>query len=781
MLFRRALVETVGLLDEDFGSGNFEDDDYCLRAALQGHQNMIAGDVFVHHHGSRSFVANGIDYSASIGANKKIFAEKWSGIRPESELGRQLIAVTAMETGGELHQLGKHNEAMLALTEGIGYAPEDKRLYYALAEMLLDAKRFQDALEALNAMPDGETCPRALALTGYCEEGLNRLDEAGVHADEALFADSGFPLALNLKGVLAHRQGDNIEAESFFRRAVEKDPGYGEPYTNMGVLKWAAGQREEALALLERGCLLSPASDDNVNVYHTAVTETGAFDRAGKILAEAKALHPRNRRIGFLYIDVLIQQGKNDRAMAEIEEAMIVFGVDDGLLTAALEIRGRLGPKGKETGSSHPGAISLCMIVRDEEKQITRCLQSVKHLVDEIIVIDTGSSDKTKEIARAFGARVHDFSWTQDFSEARNYGLSKAAGDWILVLDADEVIAPVDHRNISRLVSKKSAGPSAYSFVTRNYTTQAGTQGLTVNDGRYLQEEAGIGWFPSSKVRLFPNQKSIRFENPVHEFVEGTLKRAGVMIKECQVPIHHYGRLNLDKTMAKGEAYYLLGKKKLEENGEDPKAIFELAVQAGELGRFEEAAGLWEILLRLKPDDPLALFNLGFACMELGDYQKALVSSKKAMEIDPGLKESAVNRSTCELYVGDIKKAISVLEKIVSQAPETYPSAMAALSAAYCIDGQKEDGLALISRLNTKGFDCAPFLEDIGKGLMKSNRTKQALLLFEAAVESRSVSPETGSLLTECYRILDDSLQGEGGETAHADREQSVSPSRPGA
>ena len=92
------------------------------------------------------------------------------------------------------------------------------------------------------------------------------------------------------------------------------------------------------------------------------------------------------------------------------------------------------------------------MIVKNEEPNLAKCLMSVKPVVDEIIVVDTGSTDKTKAIASALGAKVFDFSWTNDFSKARNYSLSKASGDWILVLDADEIVSPLDHDKLKKLI-----------------------------------------------------------------------------------------------------------------------------------------------------------------------------------------------------------------------------------------------------------------------------------------------------------------------------------------
>ena len=105
---------------------------------------------------------------------------------------------------------------------------------------------------------------------------------------------------------------------------------------------------------------------------------------------------------------------------------------------------------------SYP-TLSLCMIVKDEEEFLPKCLESVKDVVDEMVVVDTGSTDRTVEIARAYGAKVYHHPWQDSFSEARNYGLQFATGDWILQLDADEELAREDApilKEILRAVDK---------------------------------------------------------------------------------------------------------------------------------------------------------------------------------------------------------------------------------------------------------------------------------------------------------------------------------------
>ncbi|MBN2643632.1 MAG: glycosyltransferase, partial [Victivallales bacterium] len=132
MLFKKELADRVGFLDEKFGTGNFEDDDYCLRATLLGYKNVVAGDVFIHHYGSRSFIGNRIDYSSLLYENKSGFNRKWSGIKADTPLGRRLIVLKAMEKSSEFHQKGEDDEAVKNLLAGMSQVPEEEDVRYAL-------------------------------------------------------------------------------------------------------------------------------------------------------------------------------------------------------------------------------------------------------------------------------------------------------------------------------------------------------------------------------------------------------------------------------------------------------------------------------------------------------------------------------------------------------------------------------------------------------------------------------------------------------------------------
>ena len=96
-------------------------------------------------------------------------------------------------------------------------------------------------------------------------------------------------------------------------------------------------------------------------------------------------------------------------------------------------------------------SISLCMIVRNEEKVLGRCLSCVRGFADEIIIVDTGSTDRTKEIAFSFTDKVYDFKWKDDFAAARNFAFSKGTGDYLFWLDADDVIRQEEWRKLMDL------------------------------------------------------------------------------------------------------------------------------------------------------------------------------------------------------------------------------------------------------------------------------------------------------------------------------------------
>lgn len=162
--------------------------------------------------------------------------------------------------------------------------------------------------------------------------------------------------------------------------------------------------------------------------------------------------------------------------------------------------------------------ISLCMIVKNEEKILGRCLDSVKDLMDEIIIVDTGSSDRTKAIASEYTKRIYDFKWTDDFSAARNFAFSKAACDYIYSADADEV---VNEENRKKFKDLKAQLIPEVEIVQMYYGNQL-SFGTIYNFDREL------------RPKLFKRLRTFYWEEPIHEMV-----RLSPVIYDSDIEITH--------------------------------------------------------------------------------------------------------------------------------------------------------------------------------------------------------------------------------------------------
>jgi glycosyltransferase involved in cell wall biosynthesis len=463
---------------------------------------------------------------------------------------------------------------------------------------------------------------------------------------------------------------------------------------------------------------------------------------------EACGLFPTNKKLSFLFISILLQQEEYIEAMEEIEHALLTFGIDDEILSAAVTVREHIGPLIIKETSRKIGTLSVCMIAKDEEKYMARCLASLKPVADEIIVVDTGSTDRTKNIARAFGAQIFDFPWTNDFSEARNFSLEKAKGHWILVHDADEVISSRDCDKLKDIIGQKTSQLAAYSLTARNYTKNPNLENFTVNNGEYPDEEEGPGWCPTTKVRLFRNNSKIRFQNQVHELLEPSLERAGIKTRHSTIPIHHYGKLDQERSLSRAEMYFELGKTKIL-SFQHTGALRELAIQAGELKKYSQALGLWDMYIRFKPGDDVAYFNMATLYLEICEFEKALEAAKIARKTNPQSRDVLLSFATSSMCAGDITEATDTLETLQKREP-AFVTASSALAAAYCICAREEESIELLKGLWAKQYDPRPSFYWLSTRLMKAGRSQYAAAVLEGLLKWDTANKDILALLEDC-------------------------------
>ena len=489
---------------------------------------------------------------------------------------------------------------------------------------------------------------------------------------------------------------------------------------------------QSRLAEIEKMLLAQHNDPELVRTYHDLAVDTGRIGSARKTFDTLQARFPNDRHIRRLNIALCLKQHDYPAAMHEIEALLSVGTPEDELIEAALSVRAKLGPMTVAASPCTEGTVSLCMIVKDEIASIGACLKNAKALADEIIVVDTGSKDRTADVAAAFGARTFTYNWIDDFAAARNYSLDQAQGDWILILDADEMIASKDHDSLRRLIRTYANQPVALSITTRNYTHLANAFQWQANDGSYPGHEAGLGWVPSHKVRLFPRMERIRFRYPVHERVDPAIRESGLPIVDCPTPVHHYGDLNDAKKQTKATIYFKLGYAKLNQLGNDLAAIRELAVQAGQLAYWTEAIALWRRLLEMRPNWAEAYVNMASAYWQMAQYEKALSMARRAMELEPDLKEARYNVAVSLLFLEQAAEAAKILSDLIIDHQDSL-TARFMLAAAYgCLgDAQRSAKEFHAIRKRQDGRIVSMAMDDLLNRLRKSGLSEYAHRLGE--------------------------------------------------
>ncbi len=285
----------------------------------------------------------------------------------------------------------------------------------------------------------------------------------------------------------------------------------------------------------------------------------------------------------------------------------------------------RSAPSGNRTPSGGaPGVypISLCMIVRNEERFLPDALASVAGLVDEICIADTGSTDGTVAIAESFGAKLTSFAWCDDFASARNAALALAGGAWIFVLDADERLAPGSRDALLALRAVRPDGQGRW-IRCRN-----------LNDGN-----REIVASTNAIVRIFPNEPAVRYRGKLHEFVAREGEERTIAAVTTPIEILHYGYLpEVMSGRGKSERNLRVSRAAFEAAPDDPALVYNYAMSALLAG--DRATGREQLervigLTRNTPRGfrPMALATLAGVYVEDGRPAEALAIADECVSV----------------------------------------------------------------------------------------------------------------------------------------------------
>lgn len=367
--------------------------------------------------------------------------------------------------------------------------------------------------------------------------------------------------------------------------------------------------------------------------------------------------------------------------------------------------------------------LSLCMIVKNEAVNLPNCLNSVKNVVAEIVIVDTGSTDNTKQIALNNGAKLYDYHWEDNFALARNYALQFVTKEWVLVLDADEIL------NSSIIPYMESA--------------IALKENLVIN---LIRHEIGALSSPySSLSRLFRHHEEIKFERPYHAMIDDSViklrqkEKHWKIVDLPQVAISHYGyqphiinkegkrekaRKMMENYLTKnpydgyvcnklGALYLDIGERKkglkllktgLKSNTTSVHVLYELHYHLGnayvkekeinQAIKHYQSAMTQPILGKLKLG---SYHNYGSLCYEQGNYQEALQSYQKCILFEPKFALAYYNLGLTYRAMGQIQKAIEAYETAITLNP-LYPWAYQNLGVLLYQQGYLQESLVMFQQ-----------------------------------------------------------------------------------
>lgn len=342
------------------------------------------------------------------------------------------------------------------------------------------------------------------------------------------------------------------------------------------------------------------------------------------------------------------------------------------------------------------------MIVKNGAEMLRPCLESVRGVVEQIVIADTGCTDSTCEIAREFQADIISVPWENDFAKARNAALEPVKTDWVLILDADEELDRDAGSNMPALM--QAAGVGGYLTPIRNYVGIRFSRGWdrtsVPNDGRHPRAKDAPAYFTHENCRFFRRDPKIYFTGRVHELVENQVQALGYKLGMANFCIHHFGQMA--ETVVRDDKavfYRELLRLRVQDQPEDPLGWVQLGLQEYEQFRNpEEALRCFARCLAIEPRVNEAWLFTGMIYIDLGKNEEALRTLENDRREGPATALREQLRGDALQNLGKFKEARLAYRRALKLGGTDDPLLQSKLGYTEVRVGQKNTGLAKLRR-----------------------------------------------------------------------------------
>jgi len=694
MLFRRKFVDEVGFFDERFFPGTWEENDLELRGAIKGWKYVVDMSTFIHHYGSKTLAVEEAskDQRKNFLTNRNRFREKWCGVEsPWEDVSRDNYVKRGMDPKEHLMEDGRQHKWVVAacrVKDGARYLDRTLTRVSEFADeivILVDQKTTDNTEEICKKFPKvisleketphdyNEAWSRNYVLQMaferhpdwvYCFDADEVIEKRAIEHREELTDPVDPAICMWVQPIVQLWNGDNTRRIDglwgnfyqgrMFRMMPGQDIKNSNSLIHCGSTPFIPRDRHgfSYIKIIHYGNV-----DSTVRAgKHEWYTKTDTDKDLNMILGAHKDYYWQ-LYYGAPRPDEL--QGFNNQWKIlpdDKEWSRPPFGCfyDRDAYRHVQDEKGLvLVPYDEEE------TVSLCMLNHNEGAFLSRAICSARPYINELIVVDTGSTDGSDSMAEQFGAKVYSFDWVNDFSAARNFSLSKSTCKWILRIDPDEAIPQETGMRIPSLIKDQKV--DGFVFPIKNWLQDPSTPNAQ--------------WALSETCRLYRNRYPVvKYTNPVHEELDDSLKELAdkriadlvaqgipdkdakeqgkIMVAKLPHIIEHYGYLRGEDFLEKKFSYYYkLGKKHMADRPGDPRPYFNTAVHKFHCGDYEEALLLYKRTLELDPANHMALNDIAVMYgLVVGDISTALQYTKKALE--------AMNESTNPVHRERVQKNI---------------------------------------------------------------------------------------------------------------------------